>query len=263
MLTKKPRYTYIPGTPGVPAVPAVPAYRECHQVQDGHYETQAYVARVVIPAGTGLALAVQIGLIPSGATILSAHDELDPAYPGVRFPEQIIVYFSVDAAVWVNDGPPRTVCTDYPEQPAVPAVPAVPARNEVEPVRAWDSGANSIDMVEGDCRALFTQPRAVGAVIGFTQSRGDVADISRFLAAFYFFQSAGGQPRYQLREGAASVSGAAPYAPNETEFELRRVGAVTEFRIDGAVVRRTGAPEGPMSVGCALFATGDTAPGKG
>lgn len=253
MLTKLPRYTYIPGTPGVPAVPHRPAYRECHQVQDGHYETQSKEAQTLVPAGTGLAVAVQMGLIPAGATILDVDDASVPGW--------LVVTYTLTAAAWVPEGPARTICTDYPERPAVPGTPPVPARNEAKQVRAWDAGANSVDELADSVRLAFTQARVVGAVIGLTADRRDVASIDRYMHAFYFFQTGSGQPRYQVREGERLVGQPRTYAAGD-HFEIQRAAGRARYLHEGLRVHESAAVSGSVSVGSALFATGDTAPGS-
>lgn len=248
--------TLVPGTPGTAAVPARPAYRECHTEQPGRYETRAETWRTLIPAGTGLATAVQTGLIPAGATILNVYNDRDPNDPYTVFRDWLIVYYSVALAVWVPVGQPATVCVDHPEQPAVSGMPAEPARWDVQAIRAWDSGANSISELDGDVRLSFTQQRVVGAVVGLVSDRIPVTSVDRYQHAFYFFQTAGGQPRYQVREGNRRVGPVREYVAGD-QFEIQRAAERARYLHNGLHVHESAAIGGGVSVGCALFATGD------
>lgn len=232
MLTKLADRQYIPGVPGQAHSPA---YTVCSGGEaPGHWET--ICETVCVPADP-----------PPGAPPGGGYD--GPGY--ICFP-------MVCRTEWVVDGPPSpVVCQSYPE---IPFIAPVPPRVVTTPIRAWNAGANSIAELDGDLRLAFTMPRVIGVVLGITSDRGAVIDNARCSHAIYFFQTAGGAPRYRLREFGTSVSPEAAYAPDD-EFEIRRVGGAVQFLRNGVRLRRSPVPSaGMVSVGSALFATGDTVP---
>ena len=226
MLTKLANIEYVPA---VPEVPPRPAYTQCvGGPGPGHWETVC--DEVCAPVGE------------------------DP-YSGGTIYHCWPVFCRSE---WVVTGPPTpVVCTDYPEQPHVPGV---PSRVEVTPYMEWNAGANSIAELDGDVRVAFTQGRVVGCLVGFTDDRAVVANVDRYSHAFYFFQTAGGQPRFRVREGAGNVLGEVPYVAGDM-FEIRRVGGQVQYLHNGTRIRRSPAASvGALSVGTALYATGDAAP---
>lgn len=146
------------------------------------------------------------------------------------------------------------------EIPAIPEIPEVPARIEYAPTLQWDAGANSVDELDGDLHVVFDQAYAVGCVIGLTASRDDVGTYERMSHAFYFHATAAGQYRVAVMEAGKTVASPQPHHVS-SYYEIRRVGGTVSYLVNDAVVYQSRvASVGPVLVGSALYATGDSAP---
>lgn len=159
----------------------------------------------------------------------------------------------------VNVELPPEDCTIIPGRPGVPPT---PSRYEPIKYREWNAGANSVDELDGDVSLRFDTPRAEGTVIGFTQNRDieAVGSIERITHGFYFHYAASGASVYRVIESGKAVTPQAPHDPTQ-EFEVRRVGSTVFYFVDGVQVHRSRVPSsGTLSVGSALYASGDTAP---
>ena len=148
------------------------------------------------------------------------------------------------------------ICTTVP---AVEAVEGAPAYVKKVPVYAWNAGANSTAELDGDVELVFTQEPAVGVVIGFTQDRISVTSRSRVTHGFYFhYDNAGAAPVCQIIEGGRTLTAQLPHS-RDTEWKVQRIGSTVRYIADDVVVLTSASPSvGTLSVGCALYATGDT-----
>lgn len=189
-------------------------------------------------------------------------------------PDQLGIYITNTRIVALFDPPLNTYLpiavnglpSDDPTQecyqvPAVPGSPAIPARIDIIPTFAWDSGANSTDMLAGDASLRFTMNKVVGVVLGFMddpEDREDVLAYARMSHAFFFNQTPAGAMRVQVMESGVLKGQKIAYS-NVTEFEIRRVGEAVTYRIDGELFYASRAPNDsdPLSVGVALYGTGD------
>lgn len=141
--------------------------------------------------------------------------------------------------------------------PAVPGQPEIPARTDIIPTFAWDSGANSVDTVVGDASLRFTMRKVVGVVLGLTTDRDAVLDYARMTHAFFFNQTPAGAMRAQVME-AGVLKGQKIAYTNTTNFEIRRVGEIVTYRIDGELFYASRMPSsGELTAGVALYGTGD------
>src|SRR5690606_9327179 len=117
-------------------------------------------------------------------------------------------------------------CTTYP---AIEPVPAIPGRGEVGEHYGWNAGANSVEERDGDVELVFSeQPKVVGAVIGLVGSRDGVGSHDRMTHAFYFSQTQGGGPRYQVMESGRTATEPQPYEEPD-EFRVQRVDGVVQY----------------------------------
>ena len=146
-------------------------------------------------------------------------------------------------------------CTLYPEQQQVIAK---PARVEYVDHFGWNSGANSAAILRGEVRVAFEAPAlSTGIVVGLTRDRTNVTRYARMDYAFYFHQT-GGKPRYRLMEQGVAKSEPADYAPG-SPCEIRREGGEVVYLVAGEEVRRVATVHaGDISVGIALYGTGDS-----
>ena len=129
------------------------------------------------------------------------------------------------------------------------------------PVREWNAGANSEQQLDGDVRVAFTMAQVLAAVIGFTQDRESTQSPDRMTHAFAFTTDAAARPVAQVREGSRVLTAAVPYEIESTEFEIRRTGGTVRYLRNGSVVYTSRAKsEGEISVGCAIYASGDVLP---
>lgn len=156
-----------------------------------------------------------------------------------------------------------------------PFIPGVPAKYRQDPQVGWNSGAVSLDALDGDLHVTFQSSIAVGGAVGFlTAARaaelGDAGDPPRLadlLFAWYFDNDVNAEPRARIMENGKIVATVGGYDLGEdgTTFEIRRVGErVSYWSIDGGdpheeyVSKRTGS--GEWNVGAALYAGGDAIP---
>lgn len=256
MLTKDFHREFIPGTPGRPEVPAREAYTVCLDPPQGEWqEFEQYVyftpdVMLRIPGRTAG---------PFGPIQLEVNYR-NP-YTGQMYPQNTwVLYIIIYHTVWVpfaNPGPP--ICTTYPAQPYVPAVPPVPPHWEMTPRIGWDAGANSRHTQNADCELRFESTEVAGAYIGLTYDHEDVTDPWRIAHGFYF-RLRGGQPHVSVVEHLATRSNAIPYTPG-TEFAVRRAGGVVSYWMGATELYVSSEPShGEVSVGCCLYASGDTLP---
>ena len=151
---------------------------------------------------------------------------------------------------------PATHCTTYP---GIPDEPGRPGRIERSNNIGWNSGANSIEELNGSVRVAFDIGLVVGVVLGFTPNRGSSADHTRITHGFLFSQDGSGQPQYRIMESGVARSSNAPYTPNTTQFEIRRVQGAVQYLVDGVRVYASRvALNGQVLVGTTMYATGDT-----
>ncbi|WP_238345976.1 hypothetical protein [Luteimonas saliphila] len=171
----------------------------------------------------------------------------DPSLPG---------QFNISVRDVVVALPPGE-CVDIP---AVPEIPEIPARIEFESTFQWDAGGNSVAELDGDLHVVFDQGYGVGTVLGFAGSRDDVGTYARITHAFYFHATAAGQFRVAVMEAGKTVSSPMPHVA-AAQYEIRRVGGAVSYLIDDVVVYQSRVSStGPVVVGTALYATGDSAP---
>lgn len=184
-----------------------------------------------------------------------ADSELPPEEPPPDYPE---IDFDPDAPPdppVVEPGEPEEVCVTYP---AVTGIPRTPPSVEFRPVLAWDAGANSIQELDGDVRTVFSleQP-CVGIAVGFVTHRDYVEDYSRIVVGVLFTQTGAGAPMMQVIEYGVSRTDAMPY-PLGTPLELRRAqGVISLWSEDVRLYESPELVDGPLIVGCSMFATGD------
>lgn len=163
--------------------------------------------------------------------------------------------------VYADPAPPNPgQCVTYP---TIPPVPGIPARLEVADDYGWNSGANSLDEVEGDFELRFDEMEggAIGAVIGVMPAiRENQGDYTRVTHGFYFTKTASGSNQVSIIESGRVVFGPIPYSPAAI-FSLQRVGAAVLYLIDG-VPRHTSARPlaGTAMAATSLYATTDAVP---
>lgn len=142
--------------------------------------------------------------------------------------------------------------------PAVARVPPIPATHTERPTFAWDAGANSEQSLSGDLAVEFSGAQAVvGAIVGLTDDRDTPEDPSRIAHGWYLHTDVLGVPQAQPYERGKVASAPVPYTP-ATKFRIERRGERVASFIDDALVRETRSTlAGDVSVGAALFGTGD------
>lgn len=243
MLTKRPEQQYVPGRAAVPARPAQTICTPAPSTPaSGTWLVKCEVASVFIGWDNGPATFDNPGPFPKPVFLTG-----QPVCRSVWLPNPV----SPQPA-------PQPVCVTYP---AVEAVAGIPGRIDVVPVRAWDAGANSEQVLDGDVRVAFTIGQVLGAVIGFTQDRESAGSADRMSHAFAFTTDAAARPVAQVREGARVVTAAVPYDIESTEFEIRRTGGTVRYLRDGVVIYTSRAKSaGELSVACAVYGSGDVLP---
>lgn len=267
MLSKPPRVVVVPGQPGRPAVPpdpGSPAYEYC------------YVPAPPPP--------------PSGSCGLTLYCVTLPPDPEHGLGErQLCVYVTdpnCNPGGGGGGGPPVTgrppggpwppwsgphpdqVCVTVPARPpspGTPEVPATPPSVHVETHLGWDSGANSVQVLEGDVEVRFTmERRVIGAVIGFAFDRDAVPEPSRIAYGFQFVfdpHPAGGVFVVEAGSRKTLIRACAP----GVEYSIRRSGGEVRYYIADELVyaSRVPAGSGPISVASSLYASGDALPAGG
>jgi hypothetical protein len=245
-LTKRHEVVFFPGSPATPEVPFQPEYTNCYsQPAPGYWETQQQAAIYKLSdfQNGGISL-------PPDAVVTYFENEEGDFYIAVTWL----------VSVWVTTGPPGPpICTTYPEIPFQPAMPSVPPRIEYRPNIGWNAGANSVVMLEGDVSLRWTdQITSVGAVIGLTTDREANPEPTRMSHAIYFFQTAGGQPRWCVYENGVAKTPPTVHSTTDT-WEIRRVGSlVGYFRNDARVYLSTSLSVGEVSTGSSLYAAMDS-----
>lgn len=238
MLTKVFRREFIPGTTGSPGVEGGWV---CHTPGGGGQWVHECESRQhVLKANTGIE-------IPPGATVTyHVNDDGD-----------VVATITTCYSKWVpNPDAPDPVCV-YVE-PVAP-VPSVPPRWEVSPIVGWDAGANSVQVIEGDCELAWTMEMVVGAYVGLTEDREAVPAPERIAHGFMFHQRAG-VPYFRVVEYGEARSNDMPYSPGD-EFVVRRARDVVSYLHDGDVIHSSIAHfDGPASAACSLYASGDVVP---
>ncbi|WP_242876072.1 hypothetical protein [Stenotrophomonas maltophilia] len=242
MLSKPPTARFIPPQPAREAQPYSAAYTFCGgEPAKGYWRQSCSEGTMAVPNNG----AVQL---PQNATILGYEQSGGTSY----------VRYQVCRSVFVQTAPPGPItCTSYPEQKARPASPRVPGRFEYASVFAWDAGARSDAELDGDLVMKLTMSRVVGVVVGLCTDRDRLEDPAAILHGLYFHQSAGGLMQVCAIESGARVSEVRAYSAEDV-WQVRRVGGVVEYVCNGdRFYRSLHLSEGPLLVGCAMFATGD------
>lgn len=259
MLTKDFQRVFIPGRPGSPEVPGRPETTVCYDPPQGEWVQKVSTVYFDPSESTRMQLPGSVSG-PFGPVVLTA-DYYNP-YTGTTYRAGTsVMYVLVTYSEWVpysNPGDP--ICTTYPAVEYQPAVPAVPARWETRPNIGWDAGANSVQTHSGDCEAKWTMGMVVGAHIGLTDDREDVTSPERLSHAFYFHQRAG-VPQFRVVESGSARSSDRPYTPGD-EFAIRRARGVVSYWYNGEKLQDSfETSEGEVSVGCAIYMSGDVLPG--
>lgn len=259
----------------VAEVPYRAAYTVCQQQTSGYWETQASTEDITSLWNSGnfgiqlsgssyimltYADGTAIKLTNGGYNVLVQGSEWTSAGGYTQAGNTTAALSSAvlytTASVWVdttNSG--DVVCTTYPEQAYVAGQAAY---IETVPLAGWDAGANSVDTQAGDCEVAFGMGLVVGVIVGLTTDLEDVADYTRLTHALYFHQDAGGHPVYSVIESGQIVRAAESYALSDT-WAIRRVGAAVSYFRNGLRVMVSRTPSsGELSVGSALYYSGDT-----
>lgn len=143
--------------------------------------------------------------------------------------------------------------------PAAPEILAQPAYLQETPVFAWEQGADSVDILDGDVRVASEMPISIGVVWGFTQTRDNVA-LERITHGLYFFQT-DRVAKFQVMEAGKRIGSPTTYVPLTDIFEVVRVGTQVFYRVNGRRVYLSRVSStGELSVGSAMFASGDYIP---
>lgn len=240
MLTKLAEAVFVPGVTGQPALPQrVVCTSAPSQPAGGSWQTVCTATQIFVGWNNGPATFDNPGPFPK------------PVYVDTGI---------VCRTQWVPapvrpQPPPPQQCYTIPAQPFIPSS---PPRIDSVPVFAWNAGANSVVERAGNVRLAFTMGEVLGVIVGLTQDREAVGSPDRMSHGFVFTMSANGRPMAQVREGARVVTAAEVYVPGETLFEVLRTGSTVLYRRDGAVIYTSRRPsDGIVSVGCAIYATGD------
>ena len=221
MLAKRARHVFVPGSPGQQFRPA---YTSCVAgATPGRWETNC--TERCYPAGT------------------------DP-YSGGTYSH----CFNECVSRFIPTGPPAPpVCTNYP---AIPFIAAVAPSTRIEVIRAWDAGANSIDVIDGNARFEFAAQRVVGVIAGFAVGRG-APSVDRVTHGAYMHQSAGGVPLIQPVESGVAVGPAQTYATG-VEVEIRREGGRVKMLLGGVETHQFRTPSvGPVVAAAVMYQSGD------
>ena len=144
--------------------------------------------------------------------------------------------------------------------PAITGVTAVPAHVQVTPVYDWGAGANSVVTLDGDVHVSCDMDVVIGVIWGFTQAREANPTKERITHGFYFSQS-NNQPQYQVMEAGKALTQPVTYVALTDLFDIRRIGPTVTYLVNDVAVFTSRAPlVGEVSVGSALYATGDGVP---
>lgn len=146
--------------------------------------------------------------------------------------------------------------------PEIDAVTAIAPQQITSPNIGWNSGARSIDTLDGNLHVAFTMNGTEnGVILGFQRAPEIRPPVSpAFIThGWYFFNLRGSYAA--LYESGAQFGD--PVAYDEADlFEVRRVNGVVTYAING-VVKATSARRlyGPLRAMTCLYAAGDSAPG--
>lgn len=270
-LTKNYQHTY---HAAVAEVPYRAAYTVCQQQSSGYWETRTTTTDVTskfTSGNFGIQLAGNAYVMLTyydGAVIKLTSSGYNVVVKGSHWVDvggysqagrttaavsNATLYTS--ASVWVDTtNSSNVVCTTYPEQAYVAGQAAYA---ETAPLAGWDAGANSVDSQTGNCEVAFGMGLVVGVIVGLTTDLEDVADYTRLTHALYFHQDTGGHPVYSVIESGQIVRAAESYALSDT-WAIRRVGATVSYFRNSLRVMVSQAPSsGELSVGSALYYSGD------
>lgn len=142
-----------------------------------------------------------------------------------------------------------------------PAVPPTPATRIDTPVQGWDSGANSVDMLDGNVLLNIPAPSpAVGIAIGLKSSRlaQTVPELIEF--AWWFLTPEVGPRIAYVCESGKRVSPYITYRENDDFSILRHRGKVTYRKNDELVHTSQHDSIGLVLTNACLYMTGDTLP---
>lgn len=150
---------------------------------------------------------------------------------------------------------PTTHCIDCPD---IAAVPGVPEHIERSPVAAWDAGANSIDVLDGDVRVVFdTGAQTGGIVLGLKASR-ERPWAPELIEHGLFLRSQAGHAFVSVVELGVQKGSTVPREADD-EFEIRRIAGRVTYLRNGSVLYRSDTPSnGPVMVTTAAYLSGDT-----
>ena len=140
-------------------------------------------------------------------------------------------------------------CPDIAGNSYVPAIHSV--------VKGWNSGANSVDMLDGDIHTIFQIGASPGGIIlGFKGNRNAQTDITQIEHGLYF-TSVNGFSYVTVIESGSIVSGTSSFDALST-FEIRRYNNFVTYFINGSVLHRSSALSyGSKIVNACLYLTGD------
>jgi hypothetical protein len=136
----------------------------------------------------------------------------------------------------------------------------VPAYIERQPVLGWNSGANSIDMRDGDFRVKFDMPLGtVGIMLGLKSSR-QKQTLPTLIEHGWYFQSVASTSVVQIVESGKTKTEVEPRNESD-QFEIRRVnGTVYYVKNDTIIYTSQVHSDGPKVVNCCIYASNDSAP---
>jgi hypothetical protein len=143
----------------------------------------------------------------------------------------------------------------FPGRPAVPARPAEFAR---DPRIGWDSGANSLDAFDGDCRTVFGVRQQTAIACGFAApDRVNNGDWRTIRYGFYFDRRGDGAAQWSVVESGRVVV-APRIADPEDQFTVQRIAGTVSYLVNGSPVHAsTNLSSGPLIVASALYQGGD------
>lgn len=152
------------------------------------------------------------------------------------------------------DGSGCLVCPQLPGSPAVPPQ-AITSAN-----LGWNSGANSIQQLDGDVHMVESFTAApVDVYLGFKYMRANQTVPYGLAYAFRVYQM-GMQCLIEIWEGSTQRVAAVPYVLG-TALEIVRVRGQVTYYIAGQLVYTSTVPSiGMVLVNACLFSAGDTLP---
>ncbi|MGD9643801.1 MAG: hypothetical protein AB7V08_13810 [Elusimicrobiales bacterium] len=143
----------------------------------------------------------------------------------------------------------------FPGRAEVPARPAVYARD----LRiGWDSGANSIDAFDGDCRTVFGVKQVAAIACGFApESRANDGDWRTLTHAFYFDRDGSGFAQWRVVESGKGITPPRP-ANSEDQFTIERIEGQVYYYVNDVLMHVSAEfSAGRIVVGSALYQGGD------